>query len=110
VVRPDPFKTDTKHQRLVNRWIVDIGIGTQLEYEVGKYFIDIYVPDLLLGVEVDGPWHLHRRDKKRDAYILETHGIEVWRIPIKDINIPYKQEFVKRILARVREMDIDATT
>lgn len=110
MVRNDPFKTDTAHQRLVNKWIKEIGIGTQLEYEVGQYSIDIYVPDLLLGVEVDGPWHLRKRDKKRDEYILERHGIEVWRIPIKDINMSYKQKFMDKILKRVRVMELDATT
>jgi very-short-patch-repair endonuclease len=110
VVRDDPFKTDTRHQRLINNWIKELGIGTQVEYEVGKYFIDIYVPDLVLGLEIDGPWHLRKRDKKRDEYILEVHGIEIWRIPIKDINMSYKQELVDRIFHRVREMEQDATT
>ena len=110
MVRNDPFKTDTHHQRLVNNWIKEIGIGTQLEYEVGKYFIDIYVPDLLLGIELDGPWHLRKRDKKRDEYILEAHGIEIWRIPIKGINMVYKQEFIDRILDRVKEMGTNAAT
>ena len=109
-MRDDPFKTDTNHQRLINRWIKEIGIGTQLEYEVGKYSIDIYVPDLLLGIELDGPWHLRKRDKKRDEYILEDHGIEVWRIPIKDINMSFKQKFIDDILNRVKEMELDATT
>ena len=110
MVRDDPFKTDTHHQRLVNSWIEEMGLGTQVEYGVGQYFIDIYVPDLLLGIELDGPWHLRKRDKKRDKYILENHGIETWRIPIKDINMPYKQELVGRILDRVKEMETNATT
>ena len=110
MVRNDPFKTDTNHQRLIDRWIKEIGIGTQLEYEVGRYFIDIYVPDLILGIEVDGPWHLRKRDKKRDEYILEVHGIETWRIPIKGINMAYKQEFMDRILDRVKEMGTNAAT
>ena len=56
------------------------------------------------------PKELQQRDIKRDEYILERHGIEVWRIPIKDINMSYKQKFMDKILKRVREMELDATT
>tara|TARA_Y100000034_G_scaffold135330_1_gene206824 strand:+ start:1361 stop:1693 length:333 start_codon:yes stop_codon:yes gene_type:complete len=110
VVRDDPFKTDTHHQRLVNSWIEEMGLGTQVEYGVGQYFIDIYVPDLLLGIELDGPWHLRKRDKKRDKYILEVHGIEIWRIQIKGMTMKYKQELTNKILAKAKEMETNATT
>jgi len=105
VVRNDPFKTGNHHHNLVDGWITALGIGTQLEYDVGKYSIDIYVPDLELGIEIDGPYHLRKRDAKRDAYITENFGIEMWRISIKDINASYKKEFIGKLLERVQEME-----
>ena len=105
MVRDDPFKTGNRHQLLVDGWIRDLGIGTQLEYDVGQYSIDIYVPDLELGIEIDGPYHLRKRDSKRDAYINENFGIEIWRIPTKDITAPYKKDFIDKILKKVQEME-----
>ena len=49
-MRDESFKTDTKHQLLVNSWIKDLGIGTEMEKEFGSYFVDIFIPDLELSL------------------------------------------------------------
>ena len=102
-MRDDPFKTDTKHQLLVRDWIEELGIGTVTEQPFGNYSVDIFVPDLDLGVEVDGPYHLKKRDRGRDEYINQVHGIDIWRISIKEINATYKNEFVQRLMNREEE-------
>lgn len=56
------------------------------EYKVtsqtSHYFIDFYIPNLVIGIEVDGTHHEKQReyDEKRDAYILQHHGIRIIRI------------------------------
>ena len=104
-MRDDAFKTDTKHQLLINRWIEELGIGTVLEQPFGNYSIDIFIPDLNLGIEVDGPYHLKRRDSKRDEYLKQTHDVDIWRIPIKDMGAGYKYKLINRLMLRVEELD-----
>ena len=104
-MRDDAFKTDTKHQLLINRWIEELGIGTVVEQPFGDYLLDIFIPDLNLGIEVDGPYHLKRRDSNRDEYLKQVHGVDIWRIPIKDMGAGYKDKFIDRIMLRVEELD-----
>lgn len=52
------------------------------EYSVGKRSIDIYLSELNLGVEVDGPQHNRVKDELRDAEIWEHHGIPILRIKV----------------------------
>tara|TARA_Y100000310_G_scaffold103167_1_gene101396 strand:- start:6833 stop:7147 length:315 start_codon:yes stop_codon:yes gene_type:complete len=104
-VRDDPFKQNTPHQLLVKSWIENAGIGTILEEDFGKYVVDIYIPDLLLGIEIDGPYHLKKRDRLRDGYLKESFGIDIWRISDKDIKVSYRGELIDRIMARVKEME-----
>jgi len=104
-VRDDAFKTDTKHQLLINKWIEELGIGTVIEQPFGAYSVDIFIPDLNLGIEVDGPYHLKKRDLKRDEYLKQAHGVDIWRIPIKKMGAGYKDKFLSRLMIRVEELD-----
>ena len=104
-MRDDAFKTDTKHQLLINRWIEWLGIGTVLEQPFGDYLVDIFIPDLNLGIEVDGPYHHKKRDLKRDEYLKQTHDVDIWRIPIKQMGAGYKDKLISRIMLRVEELD-----
>ena len=103
-MRDESFKTDTKHQLLVNSWIKDLGIGTELEKEFGIYFVDIFIPDLELGIEIDGPQHMKKRDADRDENITSNYDIDIWRIAIKDMTAGYKKRFIDRIMDRVKEL------
>ena len=104
-MRDDAFKTDTKHQLLINKWIEELGIGTVIEQPFDDYLVDIFIPDLNLGIEVDGPYHQKKRDLKRDEYLKQTHGVDIWRIPIKKMGAGYKDELIARIMLRVEELD-----
>lgn len=66
----------------VCKWLSELGIPYMEEYPVGPYSLDIYVADLNRGVEIDGPYHNKKRDKVRDANILEIEGIEVVRVKV----------------------------
>ena len=74
-MRPEPRKKDTPTQFLMASWVKEAGFGSILEYDFEPYVVDIYIPDLLLALEIDGPYHMVRRDAYRDAYILTTYNI-----------------------------------
>lgn len=65
-----------------------LGFVTYPEYQVGKYFIDIFCPELGIGFEFDGPYHKlsKRRDQVRDAEI-EEKGIKMIRVVKEELSI-----------------------
>jgi len=67
-----------KLEKLINQ----MGFETIPEYEVGRYSIDIYLPEFNLGVEYDGPMHgLSRgKDKRRDKEIYDQSKIAIMRV------------------------------
>ncbi|HEC64449.1 MAG TPA: DUF559 domain-containing protein [bacterium] len=82
------------------------------EQQFGKYFIDFFLPEEWVGVEVDGDyWHPNTDEQKeieksRDKYIFKNFGINVVRIvnenAIEDL---YKhQERDKDVIIRLREI------
>ena len=78
--RGELSKKDTPQELMVLNWVRDTGIGANPQEDFPPYVVDVYVPDLQLAIEIDGPLHLSKRDKKRDE-ILASQGIETWRIP-----------------------------
>ena len=99
-------KKDTPQELMVLNWVRDTGIGANPQEDFPPYVVDVYVPDLQLAIEIDGPLHLSKRDKKRDE-ILASQGIEKWRIPLKVIKVSYKEEFLKEFW-KIVEKKIDA--
>lgn len=65
----------TNKQVQIAGWINNIGFQTELEYMVGKFCLDIFIPELNLGVEIDGPSHYNKKDAKRDDWIIENCDI-----------------------------------
>ena len=70
------------YHRKVCKWLDEYGIPYQEEYPVGVYSVDIYIPDIKLVVEIDGPQHDKRKDVKRDAEIERATGMRIVRIPV----------------------------
>ena len=88
----DPPKQRTKLAQKVEKWLNELGFQTVMEYQVGKYFIDIFIPELPLYIEVDGFGHWKKRDKKRDGEIYEMTEIKVLRLKPKDM----KKEIIEK--------------
>jgi len=66
----------------VCRWLSELGVSYTTEFPVGRWSLDIYIRELNLGVEVDGPQHSHKKDALRDKQILEQFDIPIVRIPV----------------------------
>ncbi len=100
VLRREPKTRDTNEQLRVASWLRELGLGFSLEEEFSPYCADIFICDLNLIIELDGPQHLKRRDAKRDAFIKETYGIDVWRFKNREIRENFKAQFHARIMER----------
>jgi len=83
----------TAGQMKLEKIVNDLGFQTVLEYEVGSYSLDLFIPEMHVGIEFDGPFHWKKRDAKRDAIIFEMEGISILRISdIKDKALKSKIE------------------
>ena len=65
--------------------------------------MDVYIPDMKLGIEIDGPLHLSRRDRKRDQELKNNYGVDIWRLPLKILKVSYKDEFISELMEKVEE-------
>jgi very-short-patch-repair endonuclease len=69
--------------------MLSAGYDFELNYKIGRYIVDMYLPDLKLILEVDGERHenRHLQDSKRDTELRRILGDEweVIRIPTQYI-------------------------
>lgn len=61
-----------------------IGLNYESERSFPPYTVDIYLPEWHIGVEIDGPQHSAKKDRKRDDYLLENYGLYLLRLKVKD--------------------------
>ena len=97
-MKSDPRKKDTPQQFLVAAWVREAGFGTSLEEDFPPYVVDVYVPDLHLGIELDGPHHFRKRDAIRDAKLLSEYSLEIWRFNNTEIVRNFKSIFIDNII------------
>lgn len=107
--RNEPRTTDTKEQLTVSQWLINIGIGFTTEEEFPPYVADIYVRDLNLIIELDGPHHRKKKDEIRDAFLKDEHSIDVWRFKNDLITKDFESEFTDMIIERAEKL-YDAQT
>lgn len=99
-------KKSTKYERIVLKELKRVGfVNIDVQYNVvvngHLYFLDIYLNDYKVAIEVDGGYHeeelqqLH--DKERDRLLLIA-GIKTLRIKNEDVLNPDKlSEFINKI-------------
>ena len=97
-MKSDPRKKDTPQQFLVAAWVKEAGFGTTLEEDFPPYVVDVYIPDLHLGIELDGPHHFRKRDAIRDEKLLSEYSLEIWRFNNAEIVRNYKSMFIDNII------------
>lgn len=77
---------ETSLEREVRESLTALGLLFVTQHEIGRYFLDFYLPDHQLAVEADGEfWHDAEHDAKRDAFVL-THGIRTVRITYLELH------------------------
>ena len=102
-MRQEPTKRDTQEQLLISKWLNEIGLEHSLEEELEPYWADIYVHDLKLVIELDGPSHMKKRDDVRDMFLIKNYHVSIWRIKNKTVKVSYKAEFEKELMRIVEE-------
>ena len=84
---PELYKSS--HEMITAIIMLKAGYDFELNYKIGKYIVDMYLPDLKLIVEVDGERHNNSqlKDSKRDTELRRVLGEEweVIRIPTQYI-------------------------
>ena len=96
--------TETKEQLVVYSWCIELGFDTRMEWECLPYYIDVYLPELNLGLELDGQTHSRRKDAKKDGFIQRRYGIDIWRFKNKEITSEFKQVFIEKLEDRANEL------
>ena len=96
-------KKDTPHELLVLEWVRSTGLGANPQEDFPPYVVDVYIPDMKLAIEIDGPLHLRKKDKKRDQVLMDEYGVDVWRLPLKILKVSYKEEFISLLMEKVEE-------
>lgn len=99
------IKSYTDKQILVESWINNIGFRTDLETVFGEYAVDIYIAELNIAVEVDGPCHkFKKRDKKRDDRLRTYHNLtDIIRVPVDITEKEFKRLFLSRASESIGE-------
>ena len=77
-------RSETNPERKVREYLERAGIHFCQEFKIGTYWIDFYLPEARLAIEVDGEyWHssekVMARDKQKDAF-LQSQGVDFLRI------------------------------
>lgn len=72
----NPDKFDSSYEVLTAIILVHNRIHSIMQYKVGKYQVDFYLPEMLVVLEVDGERHRHRKeyDSRRDKSIKNELG------------------------------------
>lgn len=93
---PEIPKSRTRGQLYLERLLNELGLKTDLEHQIGKYFVDVWVEELKTAFEFDGPGHglLKKHDEVRDEW-FKSQGIRTIRVSYKGLN---KEYLLERIL------------
>lgn len=88
----------TKHQLQLASWLKDEKISFSLEKEFPPYFVDIYLGEFHLGIEINSRFHISKnRDKLREKYLLDTYNLFLIHIDIKEIDNKNKNILIQKI-------------
>lgn len=91
----NPDKFDSSYEVLTAIVLVHNRIYAKMQYKIGKYQVDFLLPDMMVGLEIDGERHKHKRDydSVRDREIKKLLGShwEIIRIPTERLDADAKK-------------------
>lgn len=71
-----PTELSSSHRRL-EKLCSAMGLEYRSEYQVGRYRVDVFLPELYAVIEMDGPYHLRSADALRNRYLQWLCGLKV---------------------------------
>ena len=72
------------HKKVI-KFLENWGIQLMEEVDFPPYRVDIFVPEVHVAVEVDGPHHSKKANEKRDKKLLEDYLLPTFRIDASDV-------------------------
>lgn len=96
----------SRPHRRVEKVLEAMGVNYISEHPVGVYSLDCYLPEWHLCIEIDGPYHMKKHDRKRDED-LRSVGIETLRIKVA--NKYWNQEAIRAVVLEFIELHADTT-
>lgn len=104
-----PEKFESSQEVLSAIILVHNRIETKVQYHVGKYRVDFFLPELMTCLEIDGELHRTKKtyDSNRDAEIKQMlgEGYDVVRIPTK-----YIDQNAQRLVDAIKQVRIERIT
>lgn len=99
-----PDKFDSSYEVLAAIVLVQNRIYSKMQYKIGPYQVDFFLPELLVVLEIDGERHKHKKehDTKRDIYIQNAlgEGWDIIRIPTDHLDRDAKKlpEAIQKVI------------
>lgn len=102
-VEEHPDKFDSSYEILAAIVLINNRIRCKMQYKIGKYQVDILLPDMFVVLEIDGDRHVHRKkyDTERDMTIKMVLGSQ-WEI-IR-IKTDYLDQHADRLLDAIKQV------
>ena len=100
----NPDKFDSSYEVLAAIVLVHNRIYSKMQYKIGRYQVDFYLPEEMVILEIDGERHNNRKvfDSKRDTYIKGQvgDGWDIIRIKTEylDQNAKRLPDAIKRVI------------
>lgn len=67
----------TKQENLIAKVLDNLGIRYVQQYQFGNRTVDVFIPDLKLVIEADGPYgHIRKEDRARDEELFESGEVD----------------------------------
>ena len=80
-------------QKKLRMLVESLGFRVEEEKKFYPYYVDVYIQEVNVGVELDGPYHIGKsRDLNRDKFILDNYGIKILRVKQKELKDVKKVE------------------
>lgn len=102
-IEENPDKFDSSYEMLAAIILIKHRIRCKMQYKVGRYQIDLLLPDMFVALEIDGERHKHTKieDSRRDFTIKMILGSQ-WEIV--RIKTDYLDQHAEHLLDAIKEI------
>lgn len=102
-IEDNPDKFDSSYEMLAAIVLIKHHIKCKMQYKIGRYQVDMLLPDLFVALEIDGERHRHTKieDSQRDFTIKMVLGSQ-WEIV--RIKTDYLDQHAEHLLDAIKEV------
>ena len=80
--------------------MTSLGLTVEEETSFPPYSVDVYLPELHVALEADGPTHQMSKDEKRDLQLLAEYALPVYRLT-GEVLMKKRKEILSALLLEV---------